>query len=100
MSVARWLHEVGRFCKPSRCPGRLAKPSNKRRAMPRLESLEDRCTPSTLLVTTSADNGDNVNPLAGSLRKAITDANANAGPDTIVFNIPTTDSGFVDVDSG
>lgn len=33
-------------------------------------------------VTTNADSG------AGSLRQAITDANNNAGADTITFNIP------------
>ena len=36
----------------------------------------------TYTVTTTADAG------AGSLRQAITDANANAGLDTIDFNIP------------
>ena len=36
----------------------------------------------TFTVTTTADSGP------GSLRQAITDANANAGPDSIVFNIP------------
>ncbi len=38
----------------------------------------------TFPVTTTADSG------AGSLRQAILDANANAGPDTITFNIPGT----------
>lgn len=41
------------------------------------------------VVTTTADNGDNVNPTPGSLRKAILDANASAGTDTITFNIGT-----------
>jgi hypothetical protein len=41
----------------------------------------------TFQVTTTADNGDNVNPTPGSLRKAILDANANPGPDDIVFQI-------------
>jgi hypothetical protein len=41
----------------------------------------------TYSVTTTADNGDNNAPLAGSLRKAIKDANANFGTDTIVFQI-------------
>ncbi len=36
----------------------------------------------TYTVTNTADSG------AGSLRQAILDANANAGPDTIAFNIP------------
>jgi hypothetical protein len=35
----------------------------------------------TYTVTTTADSG------AGSLRQAITDANGNAGADTIAFNI-------------
>src|SRR5205085_7509090 len=41
----------------------------------------------TFHVTTTADNGDNNNPTPGSLRKAILDADANAGTDTIDFNI-------------
>ena len=41
----------------------------------------------TYTVTTTADSG------AGSLRQAILDANANAGPDTIAFNIPANDAG-------
>ncbi len=36
----------------------------------------------TFTVTTAADSG------AGSLRQAILDANANAGADTIAFDIP------------
>jgi hypothetical protein len=39
----------------------------------------------TLTVTNTSDTG------AGSLRQAITDANANAGPDAIHFNIPGSD---------
>ena len=42
----------------------------------------------TYTVTTTTDSG------AGSLRKAITDANAHAGPDTIAFNVPFSDAGF------
>ena len=41
----------------------------------------------TFQVTTTADNGDNLNPTPGSLRKAIVDANTNPGPDDIVFQI-------------
>jgi len=41
----------------------------------------------TFHVTTTADNGDNVNPTPGSLRKAIVDANSNAGADLIDFQI-------------
>ena len=43
------------------------------------------------VVTNTNDSGP------GSLRWAIEQANANAGPDSIVFNIPTTDPGY---DSG
>ena len=41
----------------------------------------------TFHVTTAADNGNNANPTSGSLRKAIIDANANPGTDTIDFSI-------------
>ena len=44
--------------------------------------------PQGLVVTNTNDSG------AGSLRQAIADANSNAGPDTILFAIPGTDSGF------
>lgn len=40
----------------------------------------------TFTVTTTADNGNNAAPTAGSLRKAIIDANASVGLDTIQFN--------------
>jgi hypothetical protein len=43
--------------------------------------------PLTFTVTNTADSG------GGSLRQAILDANANAGPDTINFNIPNDDNG-------
>jgi hypothetical protein len=42
----------------------------------------------TFHVTTITDNNNNSSPTAGSLRKAIIDANNNPGPDTIDFNIP------------
>lgn len=42
----------------------------------------------TFHVTTTADNNNNSSPTPGSLRKAILDANANPGADTIDFNIP------------
>lgn len=41
----------------------------------------------TFMVTTTADGTSPVP--AGSLRQAILDANANPGPDNIVFNLPT-----------
>lgn len=42
----------------------------------------------TFHVATTADNNNNASPTVGSLRKAIVDANANPGTDTIDFNIP------------
>jgi hypothetical protein len=45
-------------------------------------------SPSTFVVTRTGDSG------AGSLRQAITDANNHSGADTVVFNIPNTDSGY------
>jgi hypothetical protein len=47
----------------------------------RVEMLEPRIAPATFIVTTTDDSG------AGSLRKAILDANAMPGFDTITFNI-------------
>jgi hypothetical protein len=47
----------------------------------------------TFTVTNTSDSGN------GSLRKAISDANAAAGPHTIIFKIPASDPNFVDVDS-
>jgi hypothetical protein len=43
----------------------------------------------TYTVTATRDS------LTGSLRQAMEDANAHAGPDTIIFNIPTSDPGYV-----
>ncbi len=48
--------------------------------------LSETITP--IIVTTTNDTGP------GSLRDAIDQANNNAGPDSIVFNIPTSDPGF------
>ena len=45
-----------------------------------------------LVVTTAADNGDDANPIPGSLRQTILTANAKANPvggvDVVTFNIP------------
>jgi hypothetical protein len=49
---------------------------------------------SPFVVTTTADSGENTNPTFGSLRAAILSGNANAGSDTISFNVPQTDPGF------
>ncbi|MCS6861036.1 MAG: cohesin domain-containing protein, partial [Abditibacteriales bacterium] len=46
------------------------------------------------VVSTTADNGDNLNPLPGSLRAALVFANNHTGPDTIEFRVPVTDPGF------
>src|SRR5437588_12562628 len=54
-------------------------PAPRDRFRPRVEALEDRATPATFTVLNATDAG------AGSLRQAITDANAAAGADTIVF---------------
>src|SRR5438552_13548316 len=48
---------------------------------PRLELLEDRTVPSQFLVTSNLDDGS-----AGTLRAAITQANASVGADEIVFD--------------
>jgi uncharacterized repeat protein (TIGR01451 family) len=56
----------------------------RRRRGPALEALEARAVPATFTVTTIADSGP------GSLRQAISDANATSGTDTIDFNIPGT----------
>jgi parallel beta-helix repeat protein len=52
-----------------------------RSAFPRLETLEDRLTPSTFTVTNANDSG------AGSLRQAILSADAASGSSRIVFKI-------------
>ena len=51
---------------------------------PRVETLEDRLAPATFTVTSTANGG------AGSLRDAITQANASPGADDIEFNIAGT----------
>jgi hypothetical protein len=48
---------------------------------PFLEPFEDRLLPSTYAVINTADTGQ------GSLRQALLDANANSGPNTIIFDI-------------
>jgi hypothetical protein len=66
--LRKWLHVTPR---PRR--GRFR---------PGLECLEGRCVPAVFLVTNTLDAGP------GSLRQAILDSNATAGPNTIDFAIP------------
>src|SRR5438094_3912501 len=47
-----------------------------------IEILESRIALSTFIVLNTSDSG------TGSLRKAVLDANAHAGADTIVFKLP------------
>ena len=47
------------------------------RRRPRLEALEDRLVPAAYHVSSLLDDGS-----AGTLREAITQTNANPGPDT------------------
>ncbi len=58
-------------------------------ARPRLEPLEDRLLLATYTVSHTGDSG------VGSLRQSIINSNANAGKDTIVFNIPGTGAHFI-----
>jgi hypothetical protein len=64
----------------------MAAPFSPRRSSfssrPAVEALEDRLAPATFTVVNHDNDGD------GSLRWAITRANAVAGADVIVFNIP------------
>src|SRR5262245_22267305 len=69
------------FRRRDRAPERGGRP---RPAGLTLERLEDRSTPATFLVSSLADAGP------GTLRAAITAANANPDPDVIVFDAATT----------
>jgi hypothetical protein len=55
------------------------------RRRPRLEALEDRLVPAAYHVSSLLDDGS-----AGTLREAITQTNANPGPDTIDFQVAGT----------
>ncbi|MBN9523109.1 right-handed parallel beta-helix repeat-containing protein, partial [bacterium] len=64
---------------------------------PAVELLENRSVPATFWVTNTSDGG------AGSLRQAITDANARPGRDTIAFDftrLPAQQLGAYRVDAG
>ncbi len=95
MSLASWLRTLkARF---QRLTSHRSRPTGRRRcsnAGPSLERLEDRTVPSTFTVTNTLDDGS-----TGSLRWAINQVNADpmataAQPDTIAFNIPTSDPGY------
>lgn len=62
------------------------------RFRPVVERLEDR----QLLAVFTVFNTENAGP--GSLRQAILDAHSSFEAGTIVFNIPTSDPNFIDVD--
>lgn len=68
-----------------------ARRKGSRRSRPALELMEGRQLLSTINVTTVADNGDNINPIANSLRYAIIQADsAPAGTTTVInFKIGT-----------
>src|ERR1700704_2176239 len=95
---------LGSLKSPSRSAS--AKPTRRSRRQsraswkPLLEQLECRAVPSTFTVNTTLDEDDATPMLSAgpdgnlSLREAINAANANPGPDTINFNIPTTDPNY------
>jgi hypothetical protein len=77
--------------------GRRSSSSRRATYRPKLEALEERSVPTTLVVTNTGDNGG-VNPApfagTGTLRQAIIDADQQSSPAVIDFAIPTTDSGY------
>src|SRR5688500_9276236 len=84
---------VSRRCRRSGGSGRVAKRQAWRFARPlplSLLALEDRISPAVLTVTNTFDSGP------GSLRQALIDSNTSVGVlDTVAFNIPTTDPGYL-----
>src|SRR4051794_9726066 len=61
------------------------------RLLAAVERMEERALLSTLTVTNTLDNGDDVNPVPGSLRAAIVAANADPAGDTINFDMDPAD---------
>ncbi|HVS40368.1 MAG TPA: choice-of-anchor Q domain-containing protein, partial [Gemmataceae bacterium] len=80
-----WLRKISG--KAFRQPIRWARRKDRPAARPLLELLEERMVPSTYQVVNTSDSG------AGSLRQAITNANANPFS-TIDFAIPSSDPGY------
>src|SRR5262249_55952830 len=78
MTVRTWARKLF-----ARTPGTIRKAAA--RCRPHLEALEDRLVPAAFHVTSLLDDGS-----AGTLRAAITQANANAGADTIDFQVSGT----------
>jgi predicted outer membrane repeat protein len=76
MTMRSWIRQL--FARPHR-------PICRAPVRPRLEALEDRLAPATYHVTSLLDDGS-----AGTLRAAITQANANPGADTIDFAVTGT----------
>src|SRR6516165_6006014 len=79
MTIRSWIRNL--FDRSATRPIRKA-PT---RAPLGVELLEDRAVPSTFTVNGTGDSGTG-SGLVGDLRYCITQANANAGPDTIVFD--------------
>lgn len=68
----------------------VRKRPSRRQFKPRLETLEDRLALAAILVTTTADNGDNANPVPSSLRAALVQASQAADHDSIIFHSNTS----------
>src|SRR5262245_43378446 len=83
--VPNWSNALEARPPAARRRARGAPSPRRRRVLPRVEALEDRTVPSTFTVTNTNDSGD------GSLRQAVLDANALAGPDAINFALAPTD---------
>src|SRR5262245_20821974 len=81
MSITSWLRNLRSVLAPGHLQGKPRQQHSRRAATRRLglEVLEDRSLPSTFTVTNLLDSG------AGSLRAAVSAANANPGADTIDF---------------
>jgi parallel beta-helix repeat protein len=78
--MARHLRRFARqFCAARGVPS-----NSRRRSRLVVQTLEDRTTPATFVVTSAADSG------TGTLRDAINFANGSAGPDTITFDTAGT----------